>query len=571
MPEPGNLDRLPQATVVPPKRGRISVIWIIPVLAALVAIGIAVQRIRSEGPTIEITFSAAEGIEAGKTLVKYKDVTIGRVTKVELTDDFAKVRVTAKIAKHAAGLMVEDAKFWIVQPTVSLSGVSGLSTLLSGNYIGFGPGKSTQSQDNFTGLDVAPVITEERGGRFALKANDLGSLEIGSPVYYRRLPVGQVIAYELAPDGNSVEIKIFIKAPYDTYVYPETRFWNASGVDVSIGADGVNVRTESVVALLIGGLAFDIPPFEPPSGPAPANTLFTLYNDRAAAMKAPDAIARRYVLHFKESLRGLAVGAPVTFLGLPAGEVTSVGLEVDAAKADVRPRVVITYFPERLLTYATAKADARGSAAASSDEQKRRDLLRHLVEERGALLKRLVEERGLRGQLRTGSLLTGQLYVAFDFHPNAPKAKIDLSQQEPELPVVPGTLVELEDKLSRIVDKIDKMPLEAIGNDIKKDLESLDQTLKDASKLVTDADVKLVPPLKTDLEDLHRALAAVERAMNSADTSLLGSNAPAQQELRDALQEFARAARSLRILTDQLERQPSSVIRGKTDSTSGGK
>jgi paraquat-inducible protein B len=186
-------------------------------------------------------------------------------------------------------------------------------------------------------------------------------------------------------------------------------------------------------------------------------------------------------------------------------------------------------------------------------------------------LKRLVEERGLRGQLRTGSLLTGQLYVAFDFHPNAPKAKIDLSQREPELPVVPGTLVELEDKLSRVVDKIDKMPLEAIGNDIKKDLESLDQTLKDASKLVTDADVKLVPPLKTNLEDLHRALAAVERAMNSADTSLLGSNAPAQQQLRDALQEFARAARSVRILTDQLERQPSSVIRGKTDSTSGGK
>src|SRR5712691_5827777 len=257
MADPDDLDGLPQATVVPPKRGRISVIWIIPVLAAVVAIGIAVQRIRSEGPTINIIFSAAEGIEAGKTLVKYKDVTIGRVTQVELTNDFAKVRVTAKIAKHAAGLMVEDAKFWIVQPTISLSGVSGLSTLLSGNYIGFGPGKSTQSQDNFTGLDVAPVITEERGGQFALKANDLGSLEIGSPVYYRRLPVGQVIAYELAPDGNTVQIRIFVKAPYDTYVYPETRFWNASGVDVSVGADGVNVRTESLVALLVGGLAFD--------------------------------------------------------------------------------------------------------------------------------------------------------------------------------------------------------------------------------------------------------------------------------------------------------------------------
>ncbi|HET9763926.1 MAG TPA: MlaD family protein [Casimicrobiaceae bacterium] len=569
--EPENPEPLPEATVDRPKRGRISVIWIIPLIAALVAIGLAVQRIRSEGPTIEVIFGAAEGIEAGKTLVKYKDVVIGRVTAVELTNDFSKVRVTAKIAKHAAGLMVDDASFWIVQPTVSLSGISGLGTLLSGNYIGFRPGKSTQSQSTFAGLDVAPVITDERGGTFALKANDLGSLDIGAPVYYRRLPVGQVIAYELAPDGNTVQIKVFIKAPYDTYVYPETRFWNASGIEASVGADGVSVRTESLVALLIGGLAFDIPPFEPPSGPAPANAVFTLYGDRAAAMKAPDAIARRYVLHFNESLRGLAVGAPVTFLGLPAGEVTSVGLEFDPTRANVRPRVVITYFPERLMTYATAKAEGPGSAAVPADEQKRRDVLRRVIAERGGFLKRLVEERGLRGQLKSGSLVTGQLYVSFDFHPEAPKAKVDLSQDEPELPVVPGTLVALEEKLNRLVDKIDKLPLDEIVGDIRKDLASLDQTLKSAERLVSDADTKLVPELKSTLQDVHRTLAAVERAANSADTSLLGSNAPAQQELREALQEFAKAARSLRLLADQLEGQPSSVIRGKKESTSGGR
>jgi paraquat-inducible protein B len=560
MADPGDLDRLPQATVVPRKRGRISVIWIIPILAAVVAIGIAVQRILSEGPTITIVFSAAEGIEAGKTVVKYKDVNIGRVTNVELTNDFAKVRVTAKIAKHAAGLMVDDAKFWVVQPTISLSGISGLNTLLSGNYIGFEPGKSETRQATFTGLDAAPVITDQRGSQFALKANDLGSLEIGSPVYYRRLPVGQVIAYELAPEGNTVQIKIFVRAPYDTYVYPETRFWNASGIEISAGADGVNVRTESLVALLIGGLAFDIPPFEPASGPAPANAVFTLYNDRTAAMKAPDAIARRYVLYFKESLRGLAVGAPVTFLGLPAGEVTSVGLDFDTEKANVRPRVVITFFPERLMTYATTKADARGFAAALKDEQKRR-----------AFLRRLIEDRGLRAQLKSGSLLTGQLYVAFDYYPKAPKVKVNLSQEEPELPVVPGTLVELEEKLGSVVDKIDKLPLEAIARDLKKDLEDLDQTLISANKLISSADAQLVPGLKTSIEDLRKTLGAVERAANSADASLLGSNAPAQQELRDALQEFTRAARSLRILTDQLERQPSSVIRGKTEPPSGGR
>ena len=560
MAEPSGREELPQATVVPRKRGRISVIWIIPILAALVAIGIAVQRIRSEGPLVTIVFSAAEGIEAGKTFVKYKDVNIGRVTKIELTDDFAKVRVTARIAKHAEGLMVEDARFWVVRPSISLSGVSGLSTLLSGNYIGFAPGKSTESQDSFTGLDVAPIITEQQGREFILKAADLGSLEIGSPVYYRRLQVGQIIAYDLAPEGDSVRMKIFVRSPYDKYVYPETRFWNASGIEVSAGADGVSVRTESLVALLIGGLSFDIPPFEPKSSPAAIDTIFTLYTDRTAAMKAPDAIARRYVLFFKESLRGLSVGAPVTFLGLPAGEVTSVGLEFDAEKTIIRPRVVITFFPERLMTYAPGKGDALNFANALQDEQKRRTFIR-----------RLIEERGLRAQLKSGSLITGQLYVAFDYHPNAPKAKVDLSRQVPELPVVPGTLVELEDKVSSIVDKIDKMPLEAIGNDLKKDLESLDQTLQSAKKLISDADAQLVPGLKTDIEDLHRALLAVEAAMNNANASLLQPDAATQQQLRDALQEFSRAARSLRILTDQLERQPSSVIRGKTDSMSGGK
>jgi paraquat-inducible protein B len=400
------------------------------------------------------------------------------------------------------------------------------------------------------------VITEERGAQFVLKASDLGSLDIGSPVYYRRLPVGQVIAYDLSPDGNTVQIRIFVKAPYDTYVYPETRFWNASGIEISAGADGVNVRTESLVALLIGGLAFDIPSFEPRSGLAAPNTVFTLYSNRTVAMKAPDSIARHYVLYFKESLRGLSVGAPVTLLGLPAGEVTSVGLALDAEKANLRPRVEITFYPERLM--AQVKSGAASGAAVLQDEQKRR-----------AFVRRMVEERGLRGQLKSGSLLTGQLYVAFDYYPKAPKVKVNLNQEEPELPVVPGTLVELQDKLSSILDKIDKMPLEAIGNDIKKDLENLDQTLTGARKLLSDADVQLVPALKTSLEDLHRTLVAVERAMTNANATLLESNSAAQEDLRNALSEFTRAARSLRVLTDELERQPSSLIRGKTEPSGG--
>ena len=556
MPEP-TYDSLPQATVVPPKRARISIIWIVPLLTAVVAIGIAVQRILSEGPTITIVFTAAEGIEAGKTFIKYKDVNIGQVKAIRLTNDYKKVEVTAKIEKHAADLMVEDAKFWVVRPQITLSGVSGLSTLLSGNYIGFEPGLSEESARKFSGLDVAPVISGQPGKEFLLNSGDLASLSIGSPVYYRRLPVGEVTGYDLQPDGKSVQITVFVRAPYDRFVVASTRFWNASGVNVSIGADGVDVRTESLVALLVGGVAFDVPPFQAPGNPAERNTAFTLYRDRAIAMKAPDAIARHYVLHFTESLRGLSVGAPVTLLGLNAGEVTGVGLAL--TKGEIRPRVEIVLYPERVISY-TTKTEVQADRALLADEQRRT-----------LLFKRLVEDQGMRAQLRSGSLITGQLYVSLDYHPGAPKAKIDLTQETPVIPTVPSAIADLEQKLGSVVDKIDRLPLEAIGKDIGKDLATLDHTLVSATKLINNADEQLVPGLKADVEDLHRTLIAVERAMNNANASYLDANAAMQEELRNALTEFSRAARSLRVLMDELERQPSSVIRGKIEPMNGGK
>jgi paraquat-inducible protein B len=579
---------IPQATVVPRRRGRISVVWIIPVLAAVVAIGIAVQRILSEGPTITIVFKIAEGIEAGKTTVKYKDVNIGQVTAVRLSPDYSKVEVTAKIAKTAGGLIVEDAKFWVVEPRVTLSGVSGLGTLLSGNYIGFEVGKSSKKQRTFTGLETPPIITSGQPGRqFVLKAKNLGSLGIGSPVYYRSLQAGQVVAYELARDGKGLDIRIFVNAPYEQYVNSGTRFWNVSGIDVSLGANGVEVRTESLVALIAGGLAFDTSPVATTIEPAPADATFTLHADRAAAMKEPDVIAARYVLYFNETLRGLSVGAPLTLLGLPAGEVTEIGLDIDPRTSLIRGRVEVVAFPQRLIARLGARQAAMGQHLTESAAQ------------RHALIQELVERRGVRAQLRSGNLLTGQLFVALDYFPDAPKAKIDWTQPVPVLPVVPSTLPDLEAKLSSIIAKLDKLPLEEIGTDVAKALASLNDTLKDAGKLLKGVDTDLMPELKTTLEEarrmiatadgllktgvngtldqlnttleeLRRPLATADAVLKNADAvltntdaTLLGKNAPVQQDLRDALQEVALAARALRVLMDYLERHPDSLLRGK--------
>ena len=570
-------DRLdvPRATVVPRRRARISVVWIIPILAAVVALGIAVQRILSEGPTITIVFKLAQGVEAGKTVIKYKDVNIGRVTAVRLSDDYAKVELTAKIDKSAAGLIVEDAKFWVVEPRITLSGVSGLGTLLSGNYIGFEVGKSTRKERRFTALEVAPVITSGQPGRqFVLKAADLGSLGVGSPIYYRRLQAGQVIAYDLTSDGKAVDLKVFVNAPYDRYVNPGTRFWNASGLDVSVGAGGVEVRTESLVALIAGGIAFDTPSFAASAEPAAANTTWTLYRDRAAAMKQAEWIAARYVLYFDESLRGLSVGAPVTLFGLPAGEVVDVGLAVDPKTFNVRGRVEIVSYPERLI----ARMDGATQAA-------EREALARSAQHRHALLRHLVEQRGLRAQLRSGSLITGQLYIAFDYFPNTPKVTVDWSRDVAVLPVAPSTITDIESKLTGIVAKLDKLPYEAIGADLTKMLAGVSVTLQDASNAVNRIDTHVTPELKTTLqaaslalgtvdgmlknevnttlEELRRALATADGVLKSTDAALLGKDAPGQLELRDALQEVTRAARSLRGLTDFLERHPESLIWGK--------
>jgi paraquat-inducible protein B len=306
--------------------------------------------------------------------------------------------------------------------------------------------------------------------------------------------------------------------------------------------------------VLAGGVAFDTPPFAVKAEPAAVNTIFTLYSDQSTAMKQPESVSARYVLHFNESLRGLSVGAPVTFLGLAGGEVTEVGLEVDPATMNLRGRVEIVTYPERLIARLSQKQAATG------------EIIERSTRERHAFVQAMVEKRGLRAQLRSGNLITGQLYVAFDLFPTAPKAKIDWRRDPVELPVVPSTVSDIEAKLTNIVAKLDKLPLDAIGEELRKALASLDQTLKDAGKAVNRIDGEVTPGLKTTLDDLRGTIGIVDRVLKNTDATLVGKDAPAQQDLRDALQEITRAARSLRILTDYLERHPDSVIWGKSET-----
>ena len=532
-----DLKHIPETATIPRRHRKFSVVWIIPIIAAIVSIGIAVQHLLMEGPTITITFIKAEGLETGKTFVKYKEVEIGRITKVELSKDFRKVVVMAKINKSAAGLLVDDTKFWIEQPRASLSGVSGFSTLLSGNYIGLEPGKSKKERYAFTGLEVPPSITfDEEGKRFVLKTTTLGSIVNGSPLYYRQFNVGQVIGYDLAGDGESINIEVFVRTPYDRYVNDQTRFWQASGIDISMGAEGFSVRTQSVLSMLIGGIAFETPPSSEDAKTADEKTIFTLFNSRAEAMAKPEKIVTPYVLYFNETLNGLYVGAPVTYFGLPVGEVTSVGLEFIPHKNDVRPRVDIIVYPSRFLTHLKKMSAINEKVSIDA--------------ERHAFVQNAVN-RGLRAQLRSGNLLTGKLYVALDIFPKAPKVKINWAKSPVVMPVVPSGLQDLQDKLNFIFSKIEKIPVEELSAEAKTLLATTNTLLKRFDQEA--------------LPELTKTLNQFEQVLTNADNTLVGKDAPTQYQLRETLSEITRAAQGISHLTEYLEKNPEALIRGKQE------
>jgi len=532
----------PEAVATRRSRWRVQLVWLVPLVAVLIGGWLAVKTVLEKGPTITISFVTGEGLEAGKTKIKFKNVDIGVIKGVVLSPDRKRVIASAELNRDATNMLADDTRFWVVRPRISGGTVSGISTLLSGSFIGMDIGTQSKTRRDFVGLESPPVFAAGVPGReFVLKSADMGSLDIGTPVFFRRLQVGQITSYALDPDGTGVTLHVFINAPYDKYVSNNTRFWHASGVDVSLDTSGVKINTESVVSILIGGLAFQDPPDTADKidkTEAAAQRQFQLFSDRAEAMKRHDNIVDTYVMNFKESVRGLTVGAPIDFRGIVVGEVAAIYTHFDPATKQFSIPVEVRIFPERFTS--RYSSGAKGAADATGGR---------VTSDRKAFGDYLVAH-GLRAQLKTASLLTGQLYIAVDFFPAAPKATIDWNQPLPEWPTVPGNLQGLQDSITSLVAKLNKIPFETIGKD-------LHQTLADADGLLKTLNTQVAPEARATLAAARDALVAANRTLQP-DSALA-------QSTTDTMRELARTAASFRALADYLERHPEALIRGKTE------
>jgi paraquat-inducible protein B len=529
-PTPPSAEELP-TPAVQNRRWIPRLVWVVPIAAAVIGISLLIRNWENAGPQITISFLSGEGVQVGKTLVKYRDVTVGQVSAVVLSADHQTVVVTANLSKDAAGLLKEDTQFWIVRPRFGVGSVSGLDTLLSGVYIGMKTGTATRREHEFVGLENPPALAHGPHGReLQLHAARVGSLSIGSPVYFRQFQVGRVIDENLLPDG-STRVTAFVEAPYDGFVKPVTRFWNASGIDVKLGADGLKVQTESLAAVIAGGLAFDDGPTEVVSAAAMPND-FTLYKNETEAMAPPDGEPHYVRMRFAQALRGLDVGAPVEFVGVNIGSVIAVDLGYERRDKSFPVVVTAKLYPRRM-------GDAYEILTAQGKTESEETL--------AAFVGTLVQ-RGLRAQPRSASLLTGKLYIALDFLRTSPRVAFDASDRPVELPTVNGSFQELEANIGRLVKKVNDLPLEQIAADLHTDLTDLHETLSELHGRVLPSAVDTLSALRGTLDSANRTLDV---------------ESPLQRGLTETLLEARSTLQAVRELADYIDRHPDALLRGR--------
>ncbi len=510
------------------KKSELPLVWFLPVIALLVSGWLIAKSYHEKGPVITISFPTAEGLEVDKTKIRYLNVEIGKVTAISISDDLKTIRVTAQMNSSAQNYLNANTSFWVVRPQVGLGGISGLSTLLSGPYIEIKPGEGSRQYD-FTGLTTPPLLkSNAEGSHFILETNNLGSMKPGTPINFHGIIVGEVLSHKLSEEADAIRLTIFINKPYDQFVRKNTRFWIDSGVDLSASADGFKVRTGPLISLLSGGIAFRASVKDSSEDIRAENSIFPLYDTYTLSTEVVYQNTLKYVMYFNGSVRGLTVGAPVQLRGIPIGKVTDINLELDKKTAEIHIPVIVELEPDRI------------KEINNQNHISDKDIMAQLI------------NKGLRAQLQTGSLLTGQLLVDLDFRP---KSKIVLSDNHsvyPEFPTTASSLDQFTHSANIIMDKVAKLPLEGLTTEANKTLQALQGASTAATGMLATAQGTLDTADKT-MASAHQLLSTLEPGSTT------------HYELDQLLQELTQAASSVKQLADYLEQNPSALIRGKQE------
>ena len=544
-----HVERAPEAQVQ--TKRSFSIIWVVPIIALLIGGWLTFKAMSEKGPEITITFETADGLVAGKTTVKFKDVDVGKVTKLELNDDASGVVATVEMTNNASSYLTDKTQFWVVRATVAAGEISGLGTLLSGAYIGCNPSTEGKKQTHYKGLEKPPILTADLPGRhFVLKSKELGSLDLGSPIYYRGIKVGQVVDYDFDETAEAVLFKVFIRDPFHKKVTDNTRFWNASGVDFTMDATGIKMDTQSLVSIMLGGVAFDLPEHAQQGEQAEEDKDFLLYEDRDASNEVSYNIKQYYLMYFNQSVRGLSPGAPVEILGIKVGEVVKVELLFDQTTLEFLIPVLVYFEPERLNLLITEEGKvARGTAKAEEIEATQKD-----KQGRNMVVKELVA-RGFRAQLKTGNLITGQLFVDLASYPDAPPKELMTERGYTVFPTIPAPFEQIVNRVDNILKKVEKVPFDKIGMDLQLAVESLTKTLDEIKDMSGNINQETVPKINAALDQMQEAMKGVE--------STLGPDSALSYNARQVTNELSMAIRSIRSLLEYLERDPQALLLGK--------
>lgn len=514
-------------------------VWLVPAAAVAIVLWLAWRTLTERGPQITITFRSVEGLQAGQTKIQHRNVELGTVESLDLTPDMSHVIVHARMTRASESHLTATTRFAIIAPHVGVSGISGLSTLVSGSYIEMYPGKTGEPQREFVGLDEPPILPPDTPGRtFRLLCADLGSLTQGSPISYRGVTVGEVEGYALRKDGQGVEVSAFIRAPHDQMVHPETRFWNAGGVDLTIGAQGVRLRANSWEQLLSGGVAFETPERVLPQAPSPADAIFSLYDNRRAAERAPIGPTLEYVADFPGNQRGLGTGTAVEMNGIEVGEIREAHLAYEPRHHTIVTRASFFLDPQRLQIHDMP-------ALPGTD---RRETVRRWV---GMLV-----AQGLRAESTSVSFITGFRIVALEMIPGAAPAHLE---QEGALVRIPSTESgDLSTLLREAQSLLKNLDRATAGPQLAHALQSLDGTLTRLDAMTRD----MQPDLKALVRSLRDTADAAQNTLSSVQ-GLTGNGAGSATDLPRLMRELTDAARSVRELADYLDRHPEALLRGR--------